>query len=439
MPARSSAVEGFSRNSTMRPLSSTLTAPKAAISSAEHGLTAIVMSASVLNVIVEELAVVHPVHVVPGQDQHVLARELGEDMEVLPDRVGGALEPGLDGWSLLCGEDLNIASRERVEAIGAADVTVERHRVELGEHVHPFHARVDRVRNRDVDQPVLARDRHRRLAALQRQRREARAASAAEDQDRDIQIALLESAHSLLLVLLAVSVAVPVGAAKPGSGPAAKRGRRKRQQSAVAENPRSLRSHLQGQETRHQRGVCSKRTHDPAPEPRVPLNQQQKPGDCVGVANDSPVGIGIVPEITGSHRLDESRGLAKGQGETLAGDRVEVARGIADQGEVAADHFAAPLLERPRSTVLRRGCCVFETSPKAGKALEKIIKGGGSPGPQKSDPYKTLPHRGHIGLPAVGPIDLDQIGPWFDLEVAAHAEPPATPGTTVKTRPSANS
>jgi hypothetical protein len=96
-------------------------------------------------------------------------------------------------------------------------------------------------------------------------------------------------------------------------------------------------------------------------------------------------------------------------------------------------------VERPRSPVLGRGCSVFEASPKAGKALEKIIKGSGSSGPQKSDPYKTLPYRCHIGLPAVGPIDLDQIGPWFGREVAAHAEPPATPGTTVKTRPSANS
>jgi hypothetical protein len=96
-------------------------------------------------------------------------------------------------------------------------------------------------------------------------------------------------------------------------------------------------------------------------------------------------------------------------------------------------------LERPRSPVLGCDRSIFEAPPKAGEALEKVIKGGGSPGPQKSNPDKTLPYRGHIGLTAVGPIDLDQIGPWFDLEVAAHAEPPAMDGPAIETRPPANS
>ena len=46
-PARASASAGFSRNSPMRPLSSTRTAPKAEISSPEQGSTATVTSAPV--------------------------------------------------------------------------------------------------------------------------------------------------------------------------------------------------------------------------------------------------------------------------------------------------------------------------------------------------------------------------------------------------------
>ena len=47
---------------------------------------------------------------IAGENQHVLARQLGEDVEVLANRIGRALEPRLDGRCLLGGENLHIAS-----------------------------------------------------------------------------------------------------------------------------------------------------------------------------------------------------------------------------------------------------------------------------------------------------------------------------------------
>ncbi len=129
----------------------------------------------------------------------MVAVELGEDLEVLADRVGGALEPGLDLRRLLGGQDLDVAAGEGVETVGAADVPVQRHRVELGQHVHPFHAGVDGVGDRDVDQAVLAGDRHRRFAAHHGQGRQPLAAPAAEDQHRHVVTALVENAHRLPL------------------------------------------------------------------------------------------------------------------------------------------------------------------------------------------------------------------------------------------------
>ncbi len=104
----------------------------------------------------------------------MVAAKLSEDVQVLAHRIGRALEPGLHGRRLLGGEDLNVAPGERVETVGPPDVAVERHRVELGQHVHPLHARVDGVGDRDVDQSVLAGDRDRRFAAAHRQGRQPR-------------------------------------------------------------------------------------------------------------------------------------------------------------------------------------------------------------------------------------------------------------------------
>jgi hypothetical protein len=153
----------------------------------------------VLDVVAEKLAEIHAVHVVAGEDQDVVTAELSEDMQIVAHRIGSTLEPGLQGRGLLGGENLHVASGERVESIGASDVAVKRHRIELGEHVHALHARVDGIRDRDIDQPVLGGHRHRRLAAPEGQWSEALATPTAEDQYGDIEFALFQSAHLLPL------------------------------------------------------------------------------------------------------------------------------------------------------------------------------------------------------------------------------------------------
>ena len=171
----------------------------------------------------------------------------------------------------------------------------------------------------------------------------------------------------------------------------------------------------------------------------MPLDQQQEPCDRVGEANNATVGGDIGFEITGGHRLDKGHSLAKGKREPLAGDRIAGAGGVPDQGEVAVDHPAARLFEGPCTTVLRSYRRILETLPKARKAREEIVEGGGSAGPQERHPDQTLAYRRHVGLTAVGPIDLDQIGPRLEIEVAAHAESPTTCRAAVETRPPADS
>ena len=56
--------------------------------------------------------------------------------------------------------------REDVEAVGLRDVAVQALAVELGEDEDPVDAGVQAVADRDVDQPELAADRHRRLGPV---------------------------------------------------------------------------------------------------------------------------------------------------------------------------------------------------------------------------------------------------------------------------------
>ena len=133
-----------------------------------------------------ELAVVHAVELVAGEDEHLVVVALGDVAEVLADGVGGALVPvgGLVG--LLGGEDLDEAAVEHVELVGVADVLVQADGQELREDVDAVEVAVDAVGDRDVDQAVLAGDGHGGLGAVFGERVEAGAAAAAEDQAEDV-------------------------------------------------------------------------------------------------------------------------------------------------------------------------------------------------------------------------------------------------------------
>ena len=167
----SSSVFGFSRKPQTRPVSSIRMMPNARAASRVTGIAAIVTSAPDCCVRLEHVAVVHAVQLVAGQDQHVFHAGLFDVADVLPHGVGRALIPVGPGIRrLLGGQHFDEAAGEVVEAVGPANVAVQAHREELREHVDPVEPAVDAVGQRDVDQPVLGRQRHRRLRADFRER-----------------------------------------------------------------------------------------------------------------------------------------------------------------------------------------------------------------------------------------------------------------------------
>ncbi len=130
-----------------------------------------------------ERLVIHLVDMVAGEDDDHVGRVVLDDAEVAEDGIGGAAIPLGDptaGDVRL--EELDAAVRAiEVPRLADADVVVERAGVVLGQDEDVVDVGVDAVRQREVDDPVLATERHGRLGPHGRQDREALALTPGED------------------------------------------------------------------------------------------------------------------------------------------------------------------------------------------------------------------------------------------------------------------
>ncbi len=132
-----------------------------------------------------QVAEVHAVQLIAGQDQNVVAGIFLDVTDLLAHGVGGALVPVGLLIGLLSGQDLDEAAAERVELVRVGQVPVQANAQELGQHVNAVEAAVDAITNRDVDETIFAGDGHGRFAPQFGQRKEPGAAAAAEDQAED--------------------------------------------------------------------------------------------------------------------------------------------------------------------------------------------------------------------------------------------------------------
>ncbi len=131
----------------------------------------------------KERLVVHLVDVVAGEDQHGVARVVLDDVDVAQHRVGGPAIPLRHAATCDVRLEQLHAAAIAVEVPRPAqpDVVVERARVVLRQHDDVVDLGVDAVREREVDDPVLATERHGRLGAFLRQDGQPLAFAACED------------------------------------------------------------------------------------------------------------------------------------------------------------------------------------------------------------------------------------------------------------------
>ena len=114
----------------------------------------------------QHIGIIHSVELIARKDEHVPDVGVLEGADVLPHSVGGTLVPPGIVQGLLGGQNLHKATAKRVECVGASDVAMQAHRVELRENVDALHAAVDAVRERHIDDSIFASKRYGRLRAI---------------------------------------------------------------------------------------------------------------------------------------------------------------------------------------------------------------------------------------------------------------------------------
>ena len=136
------------------------------------------------DVLLEHLARIHPEDVVGAEDADVVGPLVVDQVQVLVDRVGRAGEP-VRPAAHLGGHRRDVVAEQRRQPPGGRDVAAEALALVLRQHRDLELAGVDEVREREVDQPVVAAEGHRRLRPVGGQRRQALSLTTGEDDRED--------------------------------------------------------------------------------------------------------------------------------------------------------------------------------------------------------------------------------------------------------------
>ena len=125
--------------------------------------------------------VVHLVDVIAGEHEHVPRMMQLDDLQVLVERVGGPAIPEVAELLLRRNDFDELAELAAQVAPTALDVLDQRMRLVLRHDRDPPDARIDAVREDEVDDAELAAERRRRLAAMVGEMFQALAAAARHD------------------------------------------------------------------------------------------------------------------------------------------------------------------------------------------------------------------------------------------------------------------
>ena len=144
------------------------------------------------DVCLDHLGRVHPVDVVRTEDRDVVRSLVEDQVLTLEERVRAAGVPAA-AEPLLGRHGRDVLPEHAGQAPGLGDVAVQRVRLVLGEHTDAVQPAVHHVRQYEVDQAVVAAERHRRLGTVRRQRPQS--LSLATGQDDAQHIGGLSSGH----------------------------------------------------------------------------------------------------------------------------------------------------------------------------------------------------------------------------------------------------
>ena len=130
----------------------------------------------------QHFGVVHLIHMVAGEDEHVIGVIHLDEVHVLIDRVRGSGKPRAAlPRALVRREDVHAAvGRVEIPRLPAADIPVEQERLILREHADGVDTGVRAVGKGEINDSVLAAERHVGFCYLRRQRIQAGALAAGQ-------------------------------------------------------------------------------------------------------------------------------------------------------------------------------------------------------------------------------------------------------------------
>ena len=141
----------------------------------------------VLDVVIDHLHRVHPVHVVRAEDDHDVRLLVVDQVHRLEDGVRRAGVP-VRAEPLLRRHRCDVVAEQGTHPPRGGDVTVQAMALVLGQDADLADAAVGHVGQREIDQPVEPAERHRRLGPVRGQRAQPGARSAGEHDSQDRRI-----------------------------------------------------------------------------------------------------------------------------------------------------------------------------------------------------------------------------------------------------------
>src|SRR2546430_934623 len=106
---------------------------------------------------------IHSIKLIAAEDEVIIERAFEEVAHVLPHCVRRSLIPLRTFGSLLRGENIDEAAREIVELVARLHMSMQRHAVELSQHIDRAEPGVQAIADRNIDDAIFPAQRNRGL------------------------------------------------------------------------------------------------------------------------------------------------------------------------------------------------------------------------------------------------------------------------------------
>ena len=168
------------------------------------------------------------------------------------------------------------------------------------------------------------------------------------------------------------------------------------------------------------------------------IHQEKGAGHEMREAMHGGVGELVLSKVIGFEGYGKSEGLAEAEGEAFAGDGVDGAGGVADQGDVAAGDAMESAAEGDGAARSAGGWSGSETALKFGEVCEGLCDAEMFAGGDEGYADFVGCDGCDVGLAMVAPVDLYVAAPGTESEVLAEADAAGGGNRAIESGPGAD-